>query len=66
MRIFNAFANPNFVREFYEYRHKLTHRNAPSVDYPEFYVEFEDRVGHSFVNARGQHGTTYNIEAHGA
>jgi hypothetical protein len=28
-------------------------------DYLDFYVEFEERVGHPFVNARGGRGISY-------
>ena len=61
MRIFNSFTNPNFVHVFSEYRNKLTHRNSPSVDYPDFYIDFENRIGQSFTTHTGNTGVSYSI-----
>jgi hypothetical protein len=61
IRIFNQFPNPNFVRVFTEYRNKLTHRLNPSVDYPELYIELEDRRGKQSVNKLGQPFVVYSI-----
>ena len=63
VRIFGAFASPHFVGEFSRYRNKITHRNSPSVDYPEVYIEFEDRVGRPLLNAKGERGVLYDMGA---
>lgn len=52
--ILARFRRPLFVRRFLEYRHRLTHRLKPSVDYPELYTYLEDRVGRALYDEEGR------------
>jgi hypothetical protein len=43
MKLIRGFRNPNFVQMFLTYRDRLAHRITPSVDYPELYINLENR-----------------------
>lgn len=61
LRIFNDWPNPHYVRNFTLYRNRLTHAFSPSVDFPEFYSELENRMGRSFETTSGGQGVAYDI-----
>ncbi len=53
-RILARFRRPLFVRRFLEYRHRLTHRLKPSVDYAELSTHLENRVGRPLHDEEGR------------
>lgn len=53
-RIVAQFRHPSRIRQFLNYRHRITHRLRPSVDYPELYTYLEDRIGKPILDAEGR------------
>jgi hypothetical protein len=61
LQVFNDWPNPHYVRNFTVYRNRLTHAFSPSVAFPEFYVELENRAGRSFEPATGSQRVVHEI-----
>jgi len=53
VKLIRGFRNPKFVQIFLDYRDRLAHRITPSVDYPELYINLEDRKWREVKDAQG-------------
>jgi hypothetical protein len=54
MNLIRGFRNPNYVQILLDYRDRLAHRITPSVDYPEFYINLEDRKWKELSDTQGR------------